>query len=783
MLNKFRTLLPLSLAALALLAALYSYADGGSAAAGDTERVSVDSAGNQGDTQSLLPAISADGRYVAFDSTATNLAPGDTNAVRDVFVHDRQTGATERVSMDSAGNQGNADSFNPAISADGRYVAATSRATNLAPGDTNAVEDVFVHDRQAGATERVSVASDRTEANAFSGFPAISADGRYVAFQSPATNLVPGDTNGVNDVFVRDRQTGATERVSLDSAGNQANGLSTKPSISADGRYVAFDSTATNLAPGDTNAKYDMFVHDRQTGATDLVSMDSVGNQGNAHSLDAAISADSRYVAFESDATNLVPGDTNDYRDMFVHDRQTGATERVSVDSAGNQGDDDSLDAAISADGRYVAFQSSATNLVPGDINGKKDTFIHDRQTGATERMSVDSAGTQGDGDSAYPAISADGRYVAFGSAATNLAPGDTNAVRDVFVHDRGVAATPTPSPSPAPSPTPAQSATPTATGTPLGAAWGDIDCLNGITIGDAQKIARDLIDLAITQGPGCPLIGSTLLVAGIERLWGDIDCLNGVTIGDAQKIARDLIDLGITQGAGCPLIGSPVGGGGSLSVVQGPSLERLRAGALSHGGAGSGAADLLWGDIDCLNGVTIGDAQKVARDLIDLAITQAGGCPRIGDEVAVQLDGVPPTATSTRTPTPTPTVTPTPTRTPTPTPTATPAGTPTATTAFSAEIISVECGPQFDLLVHIRIANPAGISRYSVWSTWGPKGPSEEFTAPLPTLTDTIVTYSDGADPSPSRIHEVGLAVNTPDRADTFLTFAEEPGGRCPGH
>ncbi len=345
-----------------------------------TTRVSVDLAGMQGNGYSFIASISSDGRYVAFQGIASNLVPGDTNGLEDIFVHDRRTGQTTRVSVDSAGVQGNSYSYNPSISSDGRYVAFESHASNLVPGDTNGLDDIFVHDCQTGQTTRVSVDSAGGQGNLGSNRCSISSDGRYVAFESFANNLVPGDTGWLSDVFVHDRQTGQTTRVSVDSAGMQGNSYSDNPSISSDGRYVAFDSSAGNLVPGDTNGTADVFDHDRQTGQTTRVSVDSAGGQGNNSSYFPSISSDGRYVAFTGFASNLVPGDTNGWHDVFIHDRQTGQTTRVSVDSAGVQGIDNSSSPSISSDGRYVAFESGSRNLVPGDTNGTADVFVHDRQ-------------------------------------------------------------------------------------------------------------------------------------------------------------------------------------------------------------------------------------------------------------------------------------------------------------------------------------------------------------------------------------------------------------------
>ncbi len=427
---------------LALLAALCA----APARAGTTTRVSVASDGSQGNDVSGVDAITPDGRYVAFTSNASNLVPGDTNGRScDVFVRDQETGATERVSVASGGAQGNWDSGGGRLSADGRYVAFDSRASNLVPGDTNECSDVFVHDRVTGVTERVSVASDggggADRGGRGSRVGGISADGRYVAFDSRANDLVPGDTNDATDVFVHDRVTGITERVSVASDGRQGSRWdgSDLPVLSANGRYVAFGSTATNLVPGDTNGCEDIFVHDRVTGATERVSVASDGLQSNYYSHGGArISTDGRYVAFSSSANNLVPGDTNGCEDIFVHDRVTGTTERISVASGGGQASGTRYGFAISADGRLVAFDSDANNVTPGDTNGARDVFVHDRLTGVTERVSVASDGGQTNGASGVGGISADGRYVAFGSTASNLVAGDTNGTSDAFVYDRG---------------------------------------------------------------------------------------------------------------------------------------------------------------------------------------------------------------------------------------------------------------------------------------------------------------------------------------------------------
>jgi Tol biopolymer transport system component len=405
-----------------------------------TSRASVDSFGAQGDLASQTSVISADGRFVAFRSDATNLVSGDTNAATDVFVRDLVSGTTELASVASGGWQGSGWSADAAISADGRIVVFLSAAPDLVAGDSNGLVDVFARDRLLGTTERVNVSSAGAQANAGPFNCSVSGDGRFVAFASNATNLVAGDSNGVRDCFVRDRLLGTTELLSLDSSGAQGDGDSGifACALSLDGRCVAFTSRATNLVAGDTNQAQDVFVRDRLNGTTERVSLGAGGAQANAHSSACSISADGRFVAFQSGASDLVAGDTNSFDDIFVRDRLAGTTQRVSVASGGAQSNGFSLAPSISANGQCVAFWAYATNLVPGDTNGWGDSFVHDRLNGVTERVSVDSGGAQANFGGFDPSISSDGQLVVFFGPATSLVAGDTNGFDDVFVRDRG---------------------------------------------------------------------------------------------------------------------------------------------------------------------------------------------------------------------------------------------------------------------------------------------------------------------------------------------------------
>ncbi|MBI1852135.1 MAG: PD40 domain-containing protein [Planctomycetes bacterium] len=403
------------------------------------ERVSVSSNGVPASGRSLRAAISADGRFVAFASEAADLVPGDTNGTWDVFVRDRLVDVTSRVSVSSDGRQGIPAPFalpppEPSISADGRFVAFDVAFGNLVPGDTNGSSDVFVHDRLTGETSRVSVSSSGAEAAGGSLRPSLSADGRWVAFDSSASNLVAMDRNVARDVFVHDRLTGATMRASVGPSDHEANTDSIDASISADGRFVAFTSAATNLVPDHLFSSLDVYVRDRVTHTTILVAPRSALQR--EESQRAAISADGRYVAFDS-ANDFVGPDDNRLADVFVRDLSTATTTLVSASRNGGAGDRASQYPSISADGRFVAFASLSTDLVPGEDFYHWDVFVSDRDAATIRRLTFGPDLGPTDGSSDVPVISADGQSIAFESRAEDLVGGDTNGASDVFVVDR----------------------------------------------------------------------------------------------------------------------------------------------------------------------------------------------------------------------------------------------------------------------------------------------------------------------------------------------------------
>lgn len=398
-----------------------------------TARVSLADAGGQGDGPSWKPSVSADGRYVAFESNAANLVPGDTNGFIDIFVRDTVDHETVRVSVSSAGVEGNHDALVPEISADGRYVAFRSQASNLVPGDLNGQQsDIFVHDMVSRETTCASVTASGAMSTIGNSYNfSMSADGRYVAFDSAASDLVAGDTNSAYDIFVRDLVDGTTKRANV--AGpleGQANQDSYEPSISDDGRMVAFASQATNLIGDDLNGVVDVFVRDMAVvGGVSRVS------PGNGLSSQGEVSGDGAFIAFRSFATDLVQGedDTNSVPDIFVRDYINGSIERVSRTDTGDLPNGDSGELCISYDGRFVAFECAATNMVADDTNGQGDVFVRDIEASETVRASVSETGAQGAAWSGQPAITGDGSLVAF-SSVSDLVADDTNGQLDAFV-------------------------------------------------------------------------------------------------------------------------------------------------------------------------------------------------------------------------------------------------------------------------------------------------------------------------------------------------------------
>ena len=328
--------------------------------------------GTPANDYSYEPSVSADGRWITYYSEASNLVPGDTNGATDVFVTDRTTGVTTLVSTATDGTA-NGNSYSPSVSADGRWITYESHASNLVAGDTNGQADVFVTDRTTGVTTLISAGTDGpSDGDSYSA--SVSADGRWITYSSYASNLVAGDTNGQMDVFVTDRTTGVTTRVSAATDGTQANDGSNEPSVSADGRWITYYSDASNLVAGDTNGQMDVFVTDRTTGVTTLISAGTDG-PANGDSYYASVSADGRWITYGSYASNLVAGDTNGQADVFVTDRTTGVTTLISAGSDG-PANSDSGDASVSADGRWITYFSDASNLVPGDTNQAADVFV-----------------------------------------------------------------------------------------------------------------------------------------------------------------------------------------------------------------------------------------------------------------------------------------------------------------------------------------------------------------------------------------------------------------------
>jgi Tol biopolymer transport system component len=402
----------------------------------DLELASSNAEGVGGNSNSSAPVISADGTKVIFQSAASDLIPGDTNGQYDLFLKDLTTGAITLVNTAADGTVAQGIFFRYTLSADGTTVAFASDADSLVPGDTNGTFDVFVKDMVTGQVTLVSQTAGGVSANGFSTSPALSADGTLVAFESRADDLVPGDTNGQADIFVRDLSTDTVTLASLTADGSQTDGMSVSPLLSADGSKLVFTSAATNLVPGDVNGEMDTFIKDLSTGQITLVSQAADGTQPNRISGGMGLSDDGSKVMFVTAADNLIPNELNDTDDVFVKDLATGALTLVSQSADGVQSNGWSGDARISGDGTKVVFVSNATNLVPDDTNGLTDVFMKDLTTGAVTLVSRSPDGTGSGANWGDPAtISFDGSRVAFSSAAADLSPDDANGpLLDVFV-------------------------------------------------------------------------------------------------------------------------------------------------------------------------------------------------------------------------------------------------------------------------------------------------------------------------------------------------------------
>jgi hypothetical protein len=411
----------------------------GNASAVFVLRADVTSTGAQSVGPSNFPTVSADGRYIGFMSAAQDLVPGVTNGTYNSYIHDALTGATSDVAVASDGTPGNGPSYTPRVSADGRYSVFASSATNLVPIDTGGTQNVFLHDSQTGATTLVSMSSTGGAPNGASTVDDLSSDGTFVLFDSMATNIVSGVAPPSTEAYLFDRLTGATTLVSQTVGGTPADGSNIGGGVSDNGQYVAFTSTSPTLAGGAGLAGVSqVYLRDLVTGTTTLVSVSLPGGPGNGASAWPSISSTGQFVVFQSDASNLVPNDTNGVTDVFERNMSAGVTVRVSVSSSNGQANGQSLiympqHRAVSANGCRVVFYSSASNLVPHDTNHATDVFLHDCQTNRTTLVSTDAYGLQGWFPSAHAAISADGNYVVFASRSMNLVPNDTNVATDIF--------------------------------------------------------------------------------------------------------------------------------------------------------------------------------------------------------------------------------------------------------------------------------------------------------------------------------------------------------------
>ncbi|WP_370978721.1 dockerin type I domain-containing protein [Agaribacterium sp. ZY112] len=385
---------------------------------------------------SYSASVSRDGSLVAYQSQADNLVNNDHNGEEDIFVYDVVNNQTERVSISNSGNEaigGRSDLGE--ISAEGGHVVFLSYASNLVSNDTNGLADIFVRDRVNNSTERVNLRPGGAESMFEAREPDISGDGRFVVYVSDDDQLVANDNNGFQDVFVYDRHERTTQRINVSNTGEQANMPSFDPRISEDGSAVIFTSPASNLVPGDNNGFDDIFIYDLASSQIQRVNVNSQNIEAmNGPSFGAELSADGRFVVFTSNADNLVSNDNNGHDDIFIRDTQESTTSRVNVSSSGQQANSHSEAPSVSSNGRYVSFMSRASNLVNNDNNGFEDIFVHDRETSTTEKISELSNGAETDLPSFSPVISSNALYLVYESDSDMLVAGDNNGWSDIFV-------------------------------------------------------------------------------------------------------------------------------------------------------------------------------------------------------------------------------------------------------------------------------------------------------------------------------------------------------------
>jgi hypothetical protein len=406
------------------------------AAPGDLTLLSIHPRKGKGNAESEYPSLSANGRFIAFSSHATNLHAADRDDIADIFVADRVTGKVRLVSITADGTKGNWDSYSPGISDDGTKVVFTSYSDNIHPDDLDTYTDVYVKDLRTGELRLVSTTSSEEKSNNACYNSVISGDGTAVAFHTLATNLDARDTDGFEDVYVKDLLTGDLTLATAGTSGNKGNFFSLYPSISQDGSRVTFYTLSNNWDPRDTDFAYDVYVKDVLTGEMILASTSDAGVKSNTNCFDPQISGDGTVVVFDSNATNLDAGDTDSLSDVYWKDLETGEMRLVSAAASGVKGNSYSYGSAVSGDGTMVTFLSWSQNLDPADPDDRVDAFRKNVATGAISLATSSDTGVKGNAETLGATVSANGAFVGFYTQATNLDPKDGDFTPDVYVKE-----------------------------------------------------------------------------------------------------------------------------------------------------------------------------------------------------------------------------------------------------------------------------------------------------------------------------------------------------------